>query len=40
MHSPPVEKCITDSMLRWEFPRSPGGVPTEVAYPFVLKAAE
>jgi TonB family protein len=33
-----VERCVTDAVRRWEFPRPEGGV-VMVSYPFLLKAA-
>jgi TonB family protein len=33
----PVEKCITERLLRWEFPKPKGGGKVVVSYPFIFR---
>jgi hypothetical protein len=40
LHDEPTEKCITDTLLRWEFPQPAGGGTVIVSYPFVLKVED
>ena len=37
LKSPPVEKCITDKMMSWKFPKPKGGVNVNINYPFMLR---
>jgi TonB family protein len=34
-----VDRCISDAVETWEFPRPRGGGTVAVSYPFVLKSA-
>ena len=38
--NPVAEKCITDAVLSWEFPKPKGGGVVVVSYPFVLATTE
>ena len=37
LNSPPVESCITEKMMDWQFPQPKGGVNVPVKYPFMLR---
>ena len=37
LNSPPVEKCITQKMMGWKFPKTKGGVNVNINYPFMLR---
>ena len=37
LESPPVESCISNKMMDWQFPQPKGGVNVPVKYPFMLR---
>lgn len=37
LKSPVVEKCITNKMMSWKFPKPKGGVNVNINYPFMLR---
>lgn len=37
LKSPVVEKCITNKMMNWKFPKPKGGVNVNINYPFMLR---
>jgi hypothetical protein len=37
LNSPPVENCISNKMMDWQFPKPKGNVNVPVKYPFMLR---
>jgi hypothetical protein len=37
LNSKPVESCISEKMMKWQFPKPKGGVNVNVKYPFMLR---